>query len=265
MKRNSVRIVLLLMAMLVLFTTASADVLWEPYGNEYYEKHYEGMAFMDRTYVVPEGMTANLYRSPKTGGCLKTYSAGTRIYIGPYFTLNGEVWAAGYAYQDYETEGWVRLNRLQREYSTTEFMEDYADQITADSSAIFDTAELNGEIPSWTFPGSGIRSRTLIFTGETVGYNEGKLECTVVYTDPNGHRWGFVGYYMGRCGWIYLEDLYETQPPVLTYSQLNSTVTDTSPETDPGSSLLLPILISVVVLIAVTAGAIYTLKKRKKS
>ena len=26
------------------------------------------------------------------------------------------------------------------------------------------------------------------------------------YTDPDGGRWGYVGYYMGRFGWVYLDD-----------------------------------------------------------
>ena len=251
----------ILLTLVLLAVSVSADILWEPYENKYYNSAgYENFSYMNRTYVVPEGMTANLYKNPETGGLIKTYGAGTRLYIGPYTEINGEVWAAGYAYSDFESEGWVRLDRLQLEYSTEEFMQDYSQQISSEP-AVFDTADLNGEIPSWTFPGSGIQQRILTFTGETMGYNDGLLECTAVYTDPAGHRWGYVGYYMGRAGWIYLEDPYATEPPVHTYPQLVTTVTDTAPETDPGGSMIW-IAIAVAAVILATGTSIVLLKKK---
>lgn len=251
----------ILLVLVLTVVSVSADILWEPYDNNYYNNAgYENFSYMNRTYVVPEGTTANLYKNPETGGLIKTCSAGTRLYIGPYAEINGEIWAAGYAYSDFENEGWVRLNRLQLEYSTEEFMKDYSEQISSEP-AVFDTADLNGEIPSWTFPGSGIQQRILTFTGEAMGYNDGKLECTVVYTDPAGNRWGYVGYYMGRTGWIYLEDLYATEPPIQIYPQLASTVTDTAPEANPSGSMIW-IAIPVAAVILATGTAIVLLRKK---
>ena len=254
----------LLLVLLVFVLPASADVLWEPYENQYYSNaDYRDFTYLGQTYFVPDGMTANIYKNPETGGLIITYAAGTRIYIGPSIEIDGELWGCGYVYGPNDIEGWVRLNRLQKEYSNADFLEDYAAQISYDP-VILDTTELNGEIPSWTFPGSGIPQRTLTFTGEFVEYNEGKLECHTIYTDAEGHRWGLVGYYMGPTGWIYLEDLYTTQPPVYTYDQLNSTVTDTSPEEDPGGSSMVWIAIPVAVLVLGTAIAIVLLKKKSK-
>ena len=122
------KLLAVLLIVLIFAVSASADVLWEPYDNDYYNKAgYENFRYMDHTYVVPDGMTASLYKSPKTGGLIKIYASGTRLYIGPYAEINGEVWAAGYAFGDNDYSGWVRLNRLQREYSTEAFMQDYAE------------------------------------------------------------------------------------------------------------------------------------------
>ena len=185
--------------------------------------------------------------------------AGTRIYVGFSKEVNGEVWGVGYPL-GYDTEGWFRLGRLQLEYDSELFMDDHRDAITAETVS-FDTSDLTGAIPTWTYPGSGIPDMTLDFDWEKVTYNEGKLECRQVYTDETGGRWGYVGYYMGRCGWIYLDDLYGAEPPVFP-QQVTNTVTDTSPtEAAPGSAVPVWVWALVPAVVLCTAAGIVFLRK----
>ena len=255
----------LLLILLVFVLPASADILWEPYDNDYYsefvmvDRNY--LEYMARTYVVPEGMTANLYESPKADKVIKTLEAGTRIYIGPYGELFGETWAAGYVYHDFD-EGWLRLDRLQLEYDHEAFSEQFGSQfVTTDDKLTRE--DVDGEIQSWTYPGSGISSRTIPADALGGDYNDGVMTFQYVWTDPDGGRWGYVGYYMGRCGWVWLDDPTNPEPPVRTYPA-ESTVTDTSPEEDPGGSSIVWIAIPVAVLVLGTAIAIVLLKKKSK-
>lgn len=246
---------------------ASADILWEPYDNSYYMAHTEDMTTIAAAYGVPEGMTVNLYTSPTNGHLIKTLEAGTRVYVGFSTTVGGEVWATGYAYGDWENEGWFRLGRLQKEYCHDDFIKDYAESITNAeetlTAAAISTEKLNGDVPTWTWPGSGVPDGTLPFDGSERGYNDGLLTFSRIYTDPEGGQWGYVGYYMGHCGWVYLDDVYTDNPPVRLYPEVENTVTDTSAEESAPVGTTLWILVPVAVLILATGSIIAIMKKKK--
>ena len=228
MKKWSVLFLVLLLCSFVL--PVSADILWEPFDNSYYMNEYDNCTTVARNYYVPEGSTVSFYKNPEGGAMIATLEAGTRIYVGFSREVSGELWGVGYPLGDWETEGWFRLGRLQLEYNNDLFMDEHRDAIVAETLTL-DAADLTGPIPTWTYPGSGIRDMTLDFDWEKITYNDGKLDCRQIYTDEAGGRWGYVGYYMGRCGWIYLDDLYTVNPPVAAL-QAPNTVTDTSP-TEP--------------------------------
>ena len=274
---------LLLMTLCIL--PAAADILWEPYENDYYmNRGYENFTGIARNYYVPDGMTVNLYESPKGGKLIKTLEAGARVYVGFSETIDGEVWGVGYPLDDWETEGWFRLGRLQLEYDHSAFMEEFSDQIEATSGSINATL-LTDPVPTWTYPGSGVIDITLDCNWKEVQFNDGKLEYRQLYTDPEGGQWGYVGYFMGHCGWIYLDDLHDETPPAFPQESEN-TVTDTRPtEDNPNSDYREPeygqdaeftdvnydldrrnlgwVVILVVTIMAVTALAIFAIKHRK--
>ena len=258
-------LLLVLPILLVFALPASADILWEPFSNDYYMKVInkgERLDYAGRTYVVPEGMTANLYKTPEGKEVLKTMEAGTRIYIGPCGELFDDFWGVGYAHGDFETEGWVRLNRLQLEYDHVAFAEAFGNQFVATDDKLTKD-DIDGDIQTWTYPGSGISSRIIPADALDGSYNDGVMTFQYVWTDPDGGRWGYVGYYMGRCGWVWLDDPTNPEPPVRTYPA-GSTVTDTSPE--EVSRGISPVLVAVpvAVLVLVTAIAIVLLKKKSR-
>lgn len=261
MKRTILTLTLALMLVLSLALPASADILWEPYQNSYYD--YEACETVARRYVVPDGMTVNLYSAPEGGTLLETMEAGTRIYVGFRQEVDGEVWGVGYPLgRETYTEGWFRLGRLQREYDHEQFMEDH--DVASEEGAVSTDYEVQDRIYTWTYPGSGLSDGEI--SAIDPDYNDGKLTYRYVYTDPDGGRWGYVGYYMGRYGWIYLDDLENPNPPQFP-QEAESTVTDTAPtEAAPGVNASLTWVIALVAAVVVLTGVlIAALRKRKKA
>lgn len=254
MKRKLFALAAALTLAFALAVTASADILWEP-TDVYYD--YEKSETVARTYYVPEGMTVNLYKSPNGGALIKTMEAGTRVYVGFRQEVGGEVWGVGYPVGG--SEGWFRLGRLQLEYDHEEFMKDHE---VSEQEGVITDYRIQDQIYTWTYPGSGILDRSIPEINPN--YNDGKLEYRCVYTDPDGGQWGYVGYYMGRCGWIYLDDLENPNPPQFP-QEAENTVTDTSPtENAPVNSTLWLIAALVAVVAAGTGILIVCLKCKNK-
>lgn len=252
----------LLLALLAgLLCPAWADVLWEPYDDSYYQAHQEACTVIDRVYVVPSGSSLNVYRSPEDGTILAELSEGDRIYVNQSLETPGEVWAVGYPTEDYDTQGWFRLGRLQLEYDTQQFEQDFRDTFT-DYQGQLEGYQIQDTLYTWTYPGSGVQDRA--FPGED--FDAASFPCQYVYTDPQGGQWGYVGYYMGSCGWVYLEDP-ETETPPAFPQKAENTVTETGAETIPGTfwtqGMTWAILL-VVLVVAMTAGMILHTWKRSK-
>ena len=86
-----------------------------------------------------------------------------------------------------------------------------------------------------------------------------------IYTDPDGGRWGYIGYYMGRCGWVFLDDPY-ADPPALSLSpQVENTVTDTTPEEPVSGTSILWIVLPVALLVISTGLLILRMRKKHRS
>ena len=205
------RLLLLLLVLLLFTLPVSADILWEP--DHSYYTHTENLDYMDHIYIVPEGTTANMYKSPSFGIKAATLEAGTNIYIGPYGEINGDLWGIGYVIGDVRCEGWVRLDRLQRKYEHEDFYNDFGDLCVSTDDQLTQL-DFDEEVHTWTYPGSGELDQTFPKEAFWTGYNGGVMDFRYVYTDPAGRRWGYVGYFMGRCGWVYLDDPETLDAPV---------------------------------------------------
>lgn len=258
MKKRPVTLLFLLALLAALLVPAQADVLWEPMDNAFYEAHYGECEVIDRTYFVPEGSTLTLYRSPEDGTVVKELAALERVYVNQSIQWNGELWAVGYPRDDYESQGWFRLNRLQLEYDHQCFYEDYSDTFTEYEGQL-DGYQIQSQIYSWTYPGSDISDRTL----EMIDLDYSELTCQYVYTDPDGGQWGYVGYYMGRMGWVYLNNPENPEPPAFP-QQAESTVTETGPEEAPAFQPLTLVIGLVVLVAAVTLVLLWRMKKTQK-
>lgn len=257
------RMLYLLLCLLIMSVPVRADVLWEPYENDYYWDNYENTATIAAKYEVPDGMTLNVYTQPN-GNVIKTLEEGTVVYVGFSLEEGGEVWATGYPLGDFETEGWFRLGRLQKQYSHNEFMTEFAKDIT--SGGEMKASEIGGSVYTWTYPGSGtsdgILEQDLLVSASD--YNDGMLSYSFTYTDPNGGKWGYIGYHMGHVGWMYLDDPTDPAPELDLSVSVENTVTDTRPTEDsPTQNYILPVVL-VVGLVALTAVSIIILKKKQR-
>lgn len=253
--------ILLILASLTVH--ACADVLWEPYDNEYYQNNGYKAQTIAAKYEVPEGMTVNVYTAPVNGKLMKTLEEGTVLYVGFSLKESGEIWATGYPLGDFDTEGWFRLGRLQKQYSHAEFVDDYADQIVSGEHDLT-ASQIGGTVYTWTYPGSGVSDGILeeeILDADT-GYNDGKVSYSLVYTDPEGGKWGYIGYHMGHVGWMYLDDPTNPEPALHLYPEHENTVTDTAPEDDTANAPSYTTAFALVgIAIVVTALLILRLKK----
>jgi len=255
MKRKLLCICLIVVLSIGLSLPASADVLWEPYDVLFYRS---GLPRIDQTYFVLDGMTVNVYDHPFAKNVIKTMVAGDRMYVGAYDTVRGETWGVGYIVGSSDVRGWVRLDRLQKEYNNKDFYADFGDQCIATADQLTQL-DIEREIQTWTYPGSGVLERTIPKEALQGGYNNGVMDFQYAYTDPDGGRWGYVGYFMGRCSWVYLDDPETTDAPVFPQTPDN-TVTDTEPGESNGISVLW-ILLPVLTAAAITAGVIFRVKK----
>ena len=260
------KIFCVLMTILLLSINVSADILWEPFDNDYYWDHYQQAATVAAVYEVPEGMTVNIYTAPVNGTLIKTLEEDTAIYVGFSLKEDGEVWATGYPLGDFDTEGWFRLGRLQKQYSHIEFINDYADQIAAEEAWLV-ASEVGGTIYTWTYPGSGVSDgileEELLSSGSE--YNDGKVSYGLVYTDPEGGRWGYIGYHMGHVGWMYLDDPTDPDPALKLHPKVVSTVTDTSPTEDMTAAPAYgKVFAAVGIVVAAAALLIVHIRKKQK-
>ena len=258
-------LLLCIMMFLLLSVPASADVLWSPSGmNDYYDKLYlTPPAHVYQDYQVPEGMTVTIYNNPEEGGILGILEAGETIFIASKIERNDTVWGIGGAN---DTVGWVRLERLQRMYSHEDFLDDYHPDSQYGSIQVSLQEE---PIYTWLYPGSG-RIDTVL-KSEYLSPDD-PHEVTIpykqLYTDPNGGRWGYVGWVLyTSCGWVYLEDPHNPDPPFRLDPVVENTVSDTSPTEEEPHRSPLPDILWAAVLIAlvssVTFLAIYAFKHYK--
>jgi hypothetical protein len=267
----------LLLSLLLVFSmtvSAAADLLWEPEDSYYHKQTDYPRSSLYCVYYVPEGLTCTVYRSPADPTVLAILEPGTEIYVGFSLTIDGEEWGVG-AVHGSDVEGCFRLARLQKEYDHEDFRLEYSDQIRTDDSVVLHADDLEEAALLWRYPGSGQRrgsiSKKLLLYEQSGQYHDGTVPFQFFYTDPDGGTWGYVSYFYGDKGWIYLDDPENPEPPLFP-RECPSTVTDTSPAEEPlgaaveadlsgNSSLYL--IVGLVAAVVIATGIIIVILKRK--
>lgn len=212
------KVLLSLMALLLLASSglkARADVIFEPYDDDFYTSHQEeckttyywsSFRFKEDTsvFVSPEDHALN----------------GT-VQAGEVFSSNtswkdeeGETWyyveGTIRSYSDYERNvfttrtiktSWVPADACEQLYDATLFEKDHQQYFK------------NGTKPEITEPVTATffsyPNGPVLETRELSGSSEGmELTCSSTYIDEYGRKWGYVGYFYGAVnGWIFLDDL----------------------------------------------------------
>ena len=260
MRRQAIALGLLIFLLVLLLVPVSADMIAGPY-NSYFSAHPSKLTKVDLYYEVPPGMTVNVYQSPEEGGLIQTLEEGHVLPIPYSCTIEDTIWGF-----NRQLGGWVRLGRLQRIYSHTEFLADHESHLIHDPSITINRADFTEPILSWTYPGSGQQDNPLM-PSETSDI----VQFQSLYTDETGGQWAYVGFHYGSVGWIYLDAPCNPDPPFHLEVSIENTVTDTAPtESDPVppkdffSTYLWPVVL-VCTVVLITGLAVYALKLPSKN
>lgn len=207
MKCRLSALILALAVACALAAPASADVLWEPM-NSFYDAHrdeceYEGRSYLANgaqgyvTILDAPGSAGQVYNVPNAesifAGYRWTAADGTRWYACEYALpmAGGEGW-------DWK-QGWAPASEIALIYDHLCFEEDHGDEF-----AEYDgSGDALKKVCLYSYPG-GMLQNTL---EEDQAYQPFAETFEKLYTDEQGRRWAFIGYYMGRQNaWACLDD-----------------------------------------------------------
>ncbi len=257
--------------MLVLLTGSflprmvSADMIYEPIGNSFYEKHSEECTYVSRSYVAdgPNG-TVTVYQSPESARKVAVLENGEQVYVSfTYLDGSGILWGCCDQF-DTEVQGWVSMDYLTVIYDEISFREEYSNQIEQVEGSL-EGMKIEGVVYFWQYPGSGEFWPMELNT-------EYAPEFQYVYTDENGVKWGRCAYYLGMKGyWINLNDPtadFETLYPdgIQPTESVDHTTEeghDEVAEIVPKENLT-PKILAVLAVLAVVAITVVMLRKLKK-
>lgn len=245
--------------------TAYADVIWEPWGDNYYDSHREEFQYSAAVYYA-NSPTGKLVGYDKPDGEELIQAENGELIYGTYIcTLSdGSSWAVGEARIGEEWRSVYYpledlLDRYDREFST-----DHEGEIT-DTCPKDDLAPWDGTaFLTWTYPGGA-------YTEEDPEYWDGidfSQCCHQFYTDEEGNLWGYVGYWRGhRDTWVCLTDLNnpELQKPEIFNGTLyfgeNAAPLE---ERAPKKSGISPLTVALPVAAVALAGAALAFWPKKK-
>ncbi len=271
---------LCLLAFLAL--SVSADVIWEPYGDSFYDEHREEMQYENRFYKA----TADLLYYAKPNG--DVIVGDNMIYADELFNVqyvyedeNGGLW--GNCYVPGEDSVWVDLVGCVRLYDRADFAEDYGDQFAEITSQPDSSFYKDEEVPMYDYPGAANALYNMLVENDS----EYLPEYAHTYTDEAGNVWGELLYFRGMNGWVLLDgDISTVKAPAKerdfpvenTKSQPlatdgNATEADEA-NTDavsagdtadpiPKQNFTVPVLL-VVAVVAVTLAVLFIFFRKKK-
>ncbi|MCL2671846.1 MAG: hypothetical protein FWF10_07405 [Clostridiales bacterium] len=258
-KRGAAALLLILFGLLLLPAMARADVLIEPWDNDFYDSHRSDCVYEGRMYYA-NGTDGFVSFRSAPGSARETLAVenGERLFIQFTYAYEGEYWGVTEVYNDNgrPTSGWAPMEQLALVYDSTAFASEYGSEFYT-YSGDYDALAAPDEVILWTWPGSGeIHSRM------DAGYFAEGYEFEHAYTDAEGREWGYIGYWMGRRNaWVCIDaptdenlPLQNPPPPIGRPTRGNA----------PGTDLMLWIVAGLVlVLVAGMVVVVWKLGKRR--
>lgn len=250
---------------------AMADVMWEPYGNQFYDRHRGECGYENRGYYAngAEGYVT-AWEAPGGVSVRGQVENGQSLWV--YYTW--EDWGlVNFRTGDSWVEGWVPMSELRLRYDYICFQEEYGDQFQPYGGQFADYDGTSEGIQLWEYPGAWepkiVLEENEDFLKALVGTADDASYISQVYTDPQGDTWGFVGYMYGlRNFWICLDN--PKGEGVMTSCVPETDALFASGELIPAQTPRLPAkgYIPYALVAAVAAGtaavlAVYYRKKKK--
>ena len=284
MRKSVKRVLLTILAVFVTLTGQSlpvrADVIWEPYEDDFYSKHYEECEHVSDSYLTngEEGYVT-VYLSPESSKEVAKIMNGKSFNVSfTWQDKEGKVWGiielgnyeegAGEKVAKGEDFGWVSIDQMAKVYDNGDFLIEHQAELEEYGGEL-DDYKVQEKMVIWTYPGSGKIKCELfqqIFDDDIPGYDH-------LYTDENGNRWTYLGYYyVSVKGWVCIdnpesEEIILSREPKETEEEL---ILPKEPEEGlssggmsvvPGLKLAAGLVAGVV---ALTAGLIALLFGKKK-
>lgn len=214
MRKNYLSLLIFFVAMFMIFPslTARADAIWEPFGD-FYEQHWEECEPINESYLTngEEGFVT-VYESPLSGKEVAKIKNGKAVYIGCVWNdRKGNLWGAvdlhSFKQEEGETvreevyNGWAPMENFAEIYNEGDFRAEHRNEFKEYAGEL-DDYEIKNEIMIWTYPGSEELPSTL-----PEYWNENEVPAyEYLYTDRDGLRWTYIGYYYGMKGWVCVDD-----------------------------------------------------------
>lgn len=257
-----------------------ADVIWEPYEDDFYSTHYEECVHRTGAFLTngEEGYVT-VYQSPESTKEVAKIMNGESFPVSfTWQDKEGMDWGiielVNYEPKDGEIVdkeadfGWVSMEQMSKVYDGNDFLREYEEEFEEYGGEL-DDYTVKEQLVVWSYPGSGKVIAGLfpqMFENDVPDYEH-------LYTDEDGNRWTFIGYYYGSVrGWVCI-DYPEEEDIVISYEPEETDeeiIKAQMPEEElyegegiPGLKLAAGLVAGVV---AVTAGLIAVLfgKKSKK-
>lgn len=187
-----------------------ADVIWEPYGNDFYMEHSTECEYVNRSYTT-NGPTGSVivYVSPENAEQVLTLENGMKVQVSfTYTDSDGIVWGV---YENFETDetGWLPMDYMEVVYDYISFEEEFGTEITATEGTL--SEECRGTtVYFYNYPGA---ETCIEFSVQEDQENLPIYRS--LFVDEEGRSWGYFGYYYGvKNKWICLDN------PSATFEEL---------------------------------------------
>ena len=265
MKRKLLALLTVLLLLAAMVTPAFADVLWEPRGNNFYESH--GGTYHNRAYLANgEKGYVTVRIAPDSKSEVVNLANGTRFFVVyTWEDKDGSLWGLGYPSGQWEEEGWVELSDMALIYDYISFDEDHSHEYQKYDGSGDDLTEAC----SYSYPGGVHISNVKGMEGGSYTLGQGFQN---LYTDENGLRWSYIGYYYGlKNFWVCIDDPMNENLGVETYLTVDQVRSASDAELvpavaevpDTGAFPLWAIPVVLVIVVAVVTAVIA--RKRRKT
>lgn len=258
--------------------TASADVIWEPYESDFYQKHQEDAEHFYNARQFVSDVDVNIYDEPNKN-IIGVVEAGTPQYVSLALTDGDGVRWGSFWYWDGNSgyDAWICLDGMSLVYDSTEFIKDHEGEFTPYNGELVGDSFEGKTVYQWKYPGSSEVTAADYYPDDFENYFDR------VFTDEYG-SWGYIGYMMGeRDVWIYLDDPTNPAPEKLADILAQTEIVTLSPEkpapvseevvkdnsenppTVDKTSTYLPAVILAVSAAAIAAVCLALFGRKKKS
>ena len=257
--RKLISFLLAAAAMLSLAVPAAADMIWEP-EDSFYKKHRDECVYDSRAYEFAGYDGGVTVWSAPGGTARREQPNGGRVRVQFRWSGNGVEWGYFYGLEGSIDAGWAPMDDLTLVYDSRQFLEDHAAELVEGDpvSVEFDSAVL------YSYPGGPVSD----VLKEETDYMSFSDVFSTLYTDGDGRRWGYVGYYMGRRdSWVCLDDpLNEQLDTNIVAVEPSAAQLRGAPTVTPGVIQQMPLVLAgaLVALVVVTTLLVIRKVRPKK-